>query len=139
MTTAFCQNDEFVIRNANYLIFTDLPVVDDDALLSAFEPFLNEINFCVYVTNGVVGELKEVNGGHAGRGDEVRTVLTTMQKKFPLKNALVVMSFGELYLLYANEILDKMGRLADAIRTGSVRLKGDAYPVEYIVFGSREK
>jgi hypothetical protein len=130
---SFCQADERYISDTNYLFFEGVKPLDDEGLLEALAPFLNEINFCGYYDRGVIADLKEVNGAQTDKGDEVRKTLTAIQKKARLSKGLLVMSFGELYLSYGSIILQKLGLTLSGLRTGSVRVVEGAYPVEYLV------
>jgi hypothetical protein len=134
-----CTSDETFISDANYLIFKDLKPQDDEFLLEVLEPFLGEINFAFYVTNGEIVELKEVNGYHTDKGEEVRKIVAVMKQRHLLYgNTLIVMSFGELYLTYGLRILQKLKRDATSLQTGSVTRSG-SYPVEYLLFNSDEQ
>lgn len=132
--------DEAHISNANCLIFPDLEPQDDDYLLELLGPhLLNTANFVFYVTNGEIVELKEVNGYHTDKGDEIRAIVAAMKKRRLLYgDSLIVMSFGDLYLSYGLQILQKLKREATSLRTGSVT-RSNNYPVEYLLFNSQEQ
>jgi hypothetical protein len=107
-------------NSANFMILEGISSTSREELERGIAGFEHELNFVVTVSNYQIVDVAIVNGYHESKADEVRELVKALLDNVLFGDAVILVSFGEVYLLNGSYLLNELGYKLSGIKTGTI-------------------